>query len=319
MIVKYKQLNGKHRVVDATTEDVAVNRAGAPIDGGGHDSHAACVVQVNAFNAATETKTVKISACSQFMPPEQQVKVKEVIPDPEAEIIRVPTTAKGPPLCKAEGEERVVSMYLSTRDLDRDGEIVMPDGCDLTLWKMNPVIQWAHNLREPPIGKGLDIKSDGYGLLLKFQFAPTPFAMELYELVKGGYLRTMSAGIADPKFVHRQDDEFTTLMDKFYREWPEFTQENRDSTHRVIKSWSLLEATLCSVPCNPFAMATAVKSGVLKKGMDGGPIDTLHHKWCETPPAPPQVAIREVVSIKQVPMSPITVVRAAISGIRGGL
>jgi hypothetical protein len=52
-----------------------------------------------------------------------------------------------------------IKFHLITDDVDRDSEVLMPDGARLDNWKSNPVWLWAHNieawggLERPPIGK----------------------------------------------------------------------------------------------------------------------------------------------------------------------
>ena len=101
---------------------------------------------------------------------------------------------------EAVDEERSIVARVSTNDRDRDGEVVEPKGIDLSNYTKNPCLLWAHRYDMPAIGKALWSKTDDKGLICKFQFAPTQFADEIYQLYKGGYQRAFSIGFIPMDF-----------------------------------------------------------------------------------------------------------------------
>ena len=58
MPVKVKKVGGKFRVVEADGS-IATNKAGTPVDGGGHATKAKAVMQVGAINSSIADRTKK--------------------------------------------------------------------------------------------------------------------------------------------------------------------------------------------------------------------------------------------------------------------
>ncbi len=139
---------------------------------------------------------------------------------------------------EANDAERTIVARVSTADRDRDGEIVEPKGIELKDYRANPVLMWAHNYGQPAIGKALWSQTDDKGLVCKFQFAPTQFADEIYQLYKGGYQRAFSIGFIPVEF------------------------DQQTKTHKKI---SLLEVSAVPVPANQSALVMeAYAKGIVK-------------------------------------------------------
>ncbi|KKK95351.1 hypothetical protein LCGC14_2673660, partial [marine sediment metagenome] len=77
------------------------------------------------------------------------------------------------------GQDIVVS-YISTAALDRDGEVLLPEGVDLTNYRKNPVVLWSHDYKSVPVGKNLWIKQDAKGLKAATLFANTERGQEIF-------------------------------------------------------------------------------------------------------------------------------------------
>lgn len=90
-----------------------------------------------------------------------------------------------------------IEAVVADESVDRDGEQLLMKGLDVSNYKKNPVVQWAHDYSRPPIGKAdqLTKKADG-SLVAKVKFAITEsdFAKEIYALYKGGFLNAFSIG-----------------------------------------------------------------------------------------------------------------------------
>lgn len=142
-------------------------------------------------------------------------------------------------------QEMTLTAYVSTSGRDRHNESVDASGGNFANYKKNPVVLWAHDYSKPPIGKALWIKRDGEGVVSKVKFANTPFAQEIFQLYKEGYMKAFSIGFM-PDFNNIEDGD----GDKKPR--------------RTYKKWEMLEYSAVPVPANPEALALAVKRGILK-------------------------------------------------------
>ena len=152
-------------------------------------------------------------------------------------------------LAKAEidDDERTVTATISTDTVDRDKEVLLPKGVDTEKYEKNPVVLWAHDYSEPPIGRALWIKKGRKGITAKIKFAVTEKAEEIYQLFKAKFLKAFSVG-----FLTNDSHEPTPDELKKRPEWAE--------ARRIIDKWELLEFSAVPVPANPEALAVAVKS-----------------------------------------------------------
>lgn len=144
--------------------------------------------------------------------------------------------------------ENTLTAYISTDTIDRMREVLDPAGVDVSNYRKNPIVLWAHNYDMPPIGKALWLKRDGNGILSKVKFASTAFAQEIFQLYKEGFLKAFSVGFI-PK-----EKEYAKEEDK----------DNPKKPRLTYKKWELLEYSAVPVPANPDALALAIQKGILK-------------------------------------------------------
>ena len=181
--------------------------------------------------------------------------VKESGQDPDEVTVKRSTLINTP---MQEGDD--VVQIISTRDMDRDSEILMPKGADLSQFKKAPQVLLGHNHGELPIGKATKIEKNGKDVRAVVQFAPTERGQEAKELVKGGFLKTCSVGFIPLEIVDKGSPEFASLSKKLEKTWDEF-EGVKDSVRRIIKRWMLLEFSYVSVPSNINALTVAVAKG----------------------------------------------------------
>ena len=78
---------------------------------------------------------------------------------------------------------------------DRDGEVVNPAGLDTNNFMRNPVLLFAHNYRETPIGKILELKKEDNRILFKSQFnLDDPRGKSIFNMFQKGFLNAFSIG-----------------------------------------------------------------------------------------------------------------------------
>lgn len=156
--------------------------------------------------------------------------------------------------------ERAIIQYVSTRDLDRDNEILMPGGCDLSEFKKAPQVLWGHNYSMPPIGKDIWIKKDEIGIKAKTEYAETERGEEVWKLRKGRFLNTSSVGFIPLETTTPEKDDWEETCDELKETWPGFSRIKKN-VRRIIKKWLLLEHSDVSVPANINALTVAVAKG----------------------------------------------------------
>ncbi len=189
----------------------------------------------------------------------------------------IPYTQKFYSSSKAEASdaERTIVSYISTSDIDRDGEVLLPKGMSTKHYESSgkPVF-WGHRYDEPKdvIGQCQWLKVDGggTGVVAKTAFRNTEFADEVYQLYsedltgQGPILRGFSVG-------------FIPL------EWE--TGKKEGDPRRTYTKWELLEFSFVSIPCNPMAQTILGQKGIKlcdklrhDLGLDAPPTEAVPEK-----------------------------------------
>jgi HK97 family phage prohead protease len=97
-------------------------------------------------------------------------------------------------------EKRLIDVVASTETVDRHGESINQLGWELNHYLKNPVILWAHNYSELPIGKAEKVWVEDNKLMATIKFATHNFANEVWNLVKDGFIKSVSVGFRVLKF-----------------------------------------------------------------------------------------------------------------------
>lgn len=137
---------------------------------------------------------------------------------------------------KAVGE-RQVRVIASTATVDREGDVVVPEGIDLTEYLKNPVVLRQHN-HNHPVAECADVAVRNGRLEALVQFPPegtSGMADETYRLVKSGVLSAVSIGFLPGEW------EF---MEPGIGGW----------RGRKYLSCELIEFSFVAVPANPDAL-----------------------------------------------------------------
>lgn len=100
---------------------------------------------------------------------------------------------------------RVIRMAITTERIDRYEDTIALDGWDLTAYRRNPVVLWAHDYSMLPVGRAEhlaieEITIDGApvrAMVADIVFTPRgmhPFNDVVYEMLAGGFLNASSVG-----------------------------------------------------------------------------------------------------------------------------
>lgn len=132
--------------------------------------------------------------------------------------------------------ERKMAFTITTAAVDRDGDVINPKGWQLDNFRKNPVVLWAHDYNQLPVGKAVNIVSTKDGLKAEVEFPPIgtyPFADQVHDMVQAGFLNATSVGFApiEHEMAKGRDRGFD-----FHKQ-------------------ELLEFSIVPVPCNPEALA----------------------------------------------------------------
>jgi HK97 family phage prohead protease len=125
-----------------------------------------------------------------------------------------------------ENASRVVRWVFSDGSVDRVGDTIDPNGWDLTAYRANPVVLFAHNAEAPPIGRTVRVFSDGSRLIGDIEFAPrevSEFADDVYKLVTAGYLKAGSVGFVPISWKFSDDPDRPFGIDFSRQELLEFS------------------------------------------------------------------------------------------------
>ena len=142
-------------------------------------------------------------------------------------------------ITKIDKEKGTFQVLISTADVDRDGEVIDVNGWDFTNFLKNPVILWAHNYSDLPIGVAEKIAMTEQGPVLNGRFASkeaNPKAENVRLLYEEGIQKAVSVGFI-PKERDPEDETRITLAE-------------------------LLEVSFVPVPANPNSLALAMKKGI---------------------------------------------------------
>lgn len=135
---------------------------------------------------------------------------------------------------------RGYSVVVSTATVDRQGDSIDQSGWDLTNFKKNPVMLWAHDYRILPIARANEISVVNNKLTIgDYEFAPAegnPMSGQVKALVDGGFLNAVSVG-------------FMPL----------------ERNGNVITKMELFEVSFVPVPANPEALQLMFSKGIAKE------------------------------------------------------
>ena len=78
-------------------------------------------------------------------------------------------------VCKREDteEDNTAIAIISTSDIDRDKEVMLPKGMNSDNWEKAPRVLWSHNYSGEPIGKGYWVTKTRKTIRAKWEWAPT--------------------------------------------------------------------------------------------------------------------------------------------------
>ena len=145
---------------------------------------------------------------------------------------------------KADADEtRLLTYTISTASVDRDRDVVSLDGWDFGNFIKNPVVLWAHNYRQLPVGRSSAPYRVGDKIKADVTFTPkglSPFNDTVFEMYRLNFMAATSVGFLPKKW-----------------NWNEERKGGIDFIEQ-----ELLEFSLVPVPANPEALMDAKSAGI---------------------------------------------------------
>jgi hypothetical protein len=161
-----------------------------------------------------------------------------------------------------DGERADVS-WITTEEIDREGEIVIARGMNDSHFKLNPLVTFQHSYCTPPVGKSLWRKkaNDGQlrGVKAKTQYPKRPDGWQddewrpdtILQLIQAGMLQGKSVGFVRLKSHAPSSHEIAAN--------PDLAQVSR-----IIDEWLLIEYACTFLPMNQSALVEAVSKSAVK-------------------------------------------------------
>lgn len=169
-------------------------------------------------------------------------------------------------------EKRIIERIVTTEAPDRDGDIIRAAGIDNKQYRDEPVVMFAHNKEDFPVGRSLkewiDKKISGWrswDMYFDNDIDTTGRSDLVYRMVASGAMRGGSIGFVplEAKYDHSEEEKKRLGLGKYGVEY---------------KRINKLEHSACSIPANQEALAAGLKSldsTLLKKYICKEDLDTM--------------------------------------------
>lgn len=197
---------------------------------------------------------------------------------------------------------------ITSSAIDRDGEVVIPQGMNSTEFEANPVLFYNHDYNQP-IGKAVSLKRMADQIVAEFKLATKPdgwsgafFPEFVGALVGQGIVKGVSIGYVPEQGGMR-------------RATPDDRKRFGDLVHTVYSKWKLLEVSVAPLQANPQALITAVRKGAINE-------DDAKRWLNYTPPPRVQIVVDVPVRASRKtakPMDVASIAREQIARARGKL
>jgi len=150
--------------------------------------------------------------------------------------------------------KRTVTARISTISVDRDGEVLIPQGCDANEFTKSPTVFYNHNYALP-VGRCEGIRRSCDNIEAKTRFAERPAEHKgewlpdtVFSLLQQGVISGFSVGFTPIEGRHPSKKD----------------RESFGSRVRyVYNKWKLLEYSVAPLPANQDALVLAVSKGIV--------------------------------------------------------
>lgn len=152
--------------------------------------------------------------------------------------------------------DRIVRFVISTMDVDREGDVMIPQGCNTADFDKSPTVFWNHDY-DRPIAKSVKFTREADRLLSDTEFPRRPeghvgewFPDTVLALIREGVINGVSIG-------------FTPSASGMRKATPTDVKQFGDGCKRVFTMWNLLEYSVAPLPANQNALQLAYTKGAI--------------------------------------------------------
>lgn len=160
--------------------------------------------------------------------------------------------------------EKAAITYITTGRIDRDGDVVRPDGGIFDDYLKHPVVMAFHDYKKLPVGKNIWVKKDNplTGLIAKTVYANHKEADDLYNYRKDLFPLATSIGFVPIEYKRKGDSDFDSQLKEVIKNgWVK--ENDSGKAGAIITKWALIEYSDCAIPSNPDALQLAVSKGII--------------------------------------------------------
>ncbi len=151
-------------------------------------------------------------------------------------------------LIEVQAGRREIVACISTSAVDRDGDVVLPEG--LVRKNYSGLTVFYNHDTALPLGAAQWVKKSGDRVLAKYRCTDkTQFGRDMFALAQDGVLNSYSVGFLPGEFSNPTPEEIARR--------PELKK-----ARRIYRKWELLEFSLVGIPANPEATMLAISKKV---------------------------------------------------------
>jgi HK97 family phage prohead protease len=154
------------------------------------------------------------------------------------------------------GTAKGFAAVITAETLDRDGEVLIPQGMNSGEFEKNPTLFWNHDYAQP-VGRCDGLKRKESTIVGDFTFAQRP------EGYSGEFFPEVAAALVGQGIVNAVSIGYVPEDGGVRRATEVDRKKYGERVHTVYSRWKLLEVSLAPLQANPDALITAVKKGVM--------------------------------------------------------
>lgn len=144
---------------------------------------------------------------------------------------------------------------ITTDALDRDGEIVVPGGCNSKEYEQNPIVLWNHE-RNLPVGQCVSFKRLDTHIRAATMFARRP------DDYVGEFFPDFARAMVEQRIVRGVSIGFVPIEGGGRHPTKADREKYGDGVRWIHSKWKLVEFSLAPLQANPEALIMAVGKGL---------------------------------------------------------